>query len=58
MIQENTLYPEFDMVAATILNFKKSLPFSHFLINFHQIWWGCCDSELQNICNIEKRSVT
>jgi len=37
-IPENTLYPEFKMAAANILNFKKLIPFSNFVTNSHQIW--------------------
>ena len=35
------------MAAAAILNFEKLLPFLYYWTNAHQIWWECCESDME-----------
>ena len=46
------------MAAAANLNFEKLMPFSHYLTNFHQIWYECCDFKLKHIYDSERGLVT
>ena len=41
------------MAAIAILNFEKLLPFLYYWINPHQIWWECCDSDMECNCYVK-----
>ena len=47
---------EFKMAAAAILNFEKQLSIHYYLTNPRQIWWDWCDSDVERIFQVEKRS--
>jgi hypothetical protein len=41
------------MAAAAILDFEKLLVFLYHMADHHQIWWECCDFNLEHICDVK-----
>ena len=50
---KNAYIPKVKMAAAAILYFKKMLPFLYYWTNPHQIYWECCESNMEYNCYVE-----
>ena len=44
---KNAHLPKFQMAAAAIFNLEKLLPFLYYSTISHQIWWGCCEFDVE-----------
>ena len=42
----------FFKMAAAILDFDKLLPFVYYWTNPHQVWWECCESDIERNCRV------